>query len=475
MTDLCYLSVDELRQRIAARELSARELLDACLQRIHRHNGRVNAIVTLDEEGARKRAAEADAWQARRQPLGLLHGIPVAHKDLVETAGIRTTFGSPIYKDYLPSRDELIIERWRAAGAITIGKTNTPEFGAGSQTFNEVFGATRNPYALDKTCGGSSGGAAVGLACGFFPLADGSDTGGSLRNPAAFCNVVGMRPSAGRVPTFPNKLPWFTLSVQGTLGRTVQDMAYGLAAVCGPDPRDPLALPEPGRVFLDLSPLQPPSTRVALSTDLGGLPMEPVITQRIRQAGDLLAHAGFQVAEDCPDLRDADEIFQVQRAWKFAAEFSDLIERYPGQVKETIIWNVEQGRRLRGEDLSRMEENRGKLFQRTRRFFEKYDFLVAPVTQVHPFSIHQPYVTEINGHPLENYIEWMKSCYLISATGLPAISVPAGFSSTGLPIGLQIVGAYHNDLGVLRMATAWEQIQSTDLDDPHSMRPLTES
>ena len=254
MSELCFQSVAELRRLIVQKQLSARELLDACLDRIHRDNPRLNAIVTLDEERARQRALTADERQASGAPLPPLHGIPVAHKDLVETADIRTTFGSPIYRDYIPSQDALIVQRWREAGAITIGKTNTPEFGAGSQTFNEVFGATLNPFDLSKTCGGSSGGAAVGLACGFFPLADGSDTGGSLRNPAAFCNVVGLRPSAGRVPQWPNETPWFTLSVQGAMGRTVGDLAQGLSALAGPDSRIPISLPQLGETFADPAP-----------------------------------------------------------------------------------------------------------------------------------------------------------------------------------------------------------------------------
>ena len=457
MSELPFCSVVELRQRILDRQLSSRELLDACLDRIHRDNPRVNAVVTLDEEGARERALAADERQARGEPLPPLHGIPVAHKDLVETAGIRTTFGSPIHKDYVPSNDALIIQRWKAAGAVTIGKTNTPEFGAGSQTFNEVFGATLNPYDLSKTCGGSSGGAAVGLACGFFPLADGSDTGGSLRNPAAFCNVVGLRPSAGRVPQWPNDTPWFTLSVQGAMGRTVSDLAQGLAALAGPDSRCPISLPEPGESFADPSAISPATTRIAFSTDLGGLPVEPEVAAMVRRSANVLADLGFQVEEDCPDLRDADEIFKVLRAWRFELQFSALIDKYPGQVKDTIVWNANEGKKISGPDLARIEVKRGRLFERTSRFFEKYDFLIGPVTQVEPFSIDLPYVTEINGEELDSYIDWMKSCYLISATGLPAISVPGGFSQAGLPIGLQIVGRFGDDLGVLRTALAWEE------------------
>ena len=463
MSELCFQSVAELRRLIVQKQLSARELLDACLDRIHRDNPRLNAIVTLDEERARQRALTADERQASGAPLPPLHGIPVAHKDLVETADIRTTFGSPIYRDYIPSQDALIVQRWREAGAITIGKTNTPEFGAGSQTFNEVFGATLNPFDLSKTCGGSSGGAAVGLACGFFPLADGSDTGGSLRNPAAFCNVVGLRPSAGRVPQWPNETPWFTLSVQGAMGRTVGDLAQGLSALAGPDSRIPISLPQLGETFADPTSADPQSTRIAFTTDFGGLPVDPEIAALVRRSADTFSNLGFQVEESCPDLRDADEIFKLLRAWRFELQFADLIDKHPAQVKETIVWNSNEGKKITGPELARMEVKRGRLFQRTRRFFEEFDFLIGPVTQVLPFPIDQPYVSEINGEQLETYIDWMKSCYLVSATGLPAIYVPGGFSENGLPIGLQIIGRHHDDLGVLGAALAWENATRSEM------------
>ncbi len=242
----CFTSAVEMARLIRAKKLSAREALAAHLKQIERVNPKVNAIVTLVPEMAAEAAAKADEMQARKETLGPLHGLPVAHKDLLETRGIRTTFGSPLYKDYIPTEDDLVVERMRRAGAITIGKTNTPEFGAGSQTFNKVFGATHNPYDLTKTCGGSSGGAAVALACGLVPVADGSDTGGSLRNPAAFCNVVGFRPSIGRVPNPKAAFAWSTLSTSGCLGRSVADLAFVLSTIAGPDPRAPLSINEPG-------------------------------------------------------------------------------------------------------------------------------------------------------------------------------------------------------------------------------------
>lgn len=456
MEELVFRPVRDLQRLIHAGELSSRELVDACLAQIHKVNPKVNAVVTLDEEGARVRALAADERQASGEVLPPLHGIPVAHKDLVETAGMRTTYGSPIYKDHIPKTDALVVQRWRAAGAISIGKTNTPEFGAGSQTFNRVFGATLNPFDLSRTCGGSSGGAAVGLSCGMFPLADGSDTGGSLRNPAAFCNVVGLRPSAGRVPNLCDETAWFTLSVSGPMGRTVDDVALGFAALAGPDSRCPISLHEPGEAFAKPEIVDPNNIRVAVSTDFGGLPVQPEVVDVIRESGDRLANLGFQVDDASPDLRDADEIFKMLRAWKFELKFTELIKNHPDNIKDTIIWNAKEGEKISGPQLARMETKRTRLFRRTHRFFESHDFLIGPVTQVLPFSVAQAYVDQINGVQLETYIDWMKSCYLISATGLPAISVPGGFSPDGLPVGLQIIGGPRNDLGVLQMAKTWE-------------------
>jgi amidase len=471
MSDVLFHSVRKLRHLIDNRELSARELLDACLRQIHRFNPQLNAVVTLDEEAARTRAAAADERQIRGEPLPLLHGLPVAHKDLLETAGIRTTYGSPIYEHHVPEHDALIVSRWREAGANTIGKTNTPEFGAGSQTFNEVFGSTKNPFDLTKTCGGSSGGGAVGLACGMFPLADGSDTGGSLRNPAAFCNIVGMRPSAGLVPQWPNDTPWFTLPVQGAMGRRVDDVAMSLAAIAGPDSRSPIAIDDPAERFSKIAKRDARGIRVAISVDFGGLPVDPEIADAVRRCGDALAEIGCHVEEACPDLRDAAEIFEKLRAWKFELQFADLIAQYPDQVKQAIVWNANEGAKLSGPDLSRVEVKRGRLFQRIHRFFGEYDFLIGPVTQVLPFDIDQPYVTEINGIQLDSYIDWMKSCYLISATGIPAISVPGGFSTNRLPIGLQIMGGHKRDLEVLQMAAIWEELQPNFGRIPPAIQP----
>ena len=457
MTDICFLTATEQARLIRDRELSCREIMEAHLDQIDRINPNVNAIVTLLPEQAMQQARAADEALVQGRGAGPLFGLPIAHKDLVPTKGIRTTFGSPIYKDHVPDEDALIIERMRSAGAITIGKTNTPEFGAGSQTYNEVFGETLNPYDTTKTCGGSSGGAAVALACGMIPVADGSDTGGSLRNPAAFCNVVGFRTSPGRVPAWPNDLGWFPISVQGPMARTVEDAALLLSVLAGPDSRSPIALTEPGETFS--APLERDfrGVRISWSRDFGGLPIDPRVTEVFEQQRSMFELLGCSVEDGEPDFSGADEAFKVWRAWRFELKFTELLKTHPDQIKETIHWNAEEGQKLTGPQIARAEQKRTELYHRIRKFMETYEFMVFPVTQVPPFDVKQRYIKEINGVAMETYIDWMKSCYYISSTGLPAISVPGGLTSEGLPIGLQIVGRHQQDFSVLQLAHAFEQ------------------
>lgn len=455
--EICFLPAHELARRIRARELSAVEVMDAHLARIEQVNPAVNAIVTYVPDQAREGAKAIDSALARGDDPGPLAGLPVAHKDLAVTKGIRTTFGSPVFRDFVPDVDAVIVERLKQAGAVTLGKTNTPEFGAGSQTFNPVFGPTRNPYDLARTCGGSSGGAAVALACGMIPIADGSDLGGSLRNPASFCNVVGMRPSAGRVPHWPSFSAWFPLSVVGPMARTVQDVALMLSAIAGPDARAPLSLTEPGSMFARPLTRDFKGTRIAWSRDLGGLPVEPEVTAALEAQRHVFSDLGCVVGEATPDLQDADEIFRVMRAWNFELSYGHLLKTKRSQMKDTVIWNIEEGARLTGPQVGAAEAKRTRLFHRMREFMDNYDFLVAPVVQVLPFDIGVPYVTEINGIKLETYIDWMRSCYHVTVTGSPAISVPCGFSRGGLPVGLQIVGRHQDDFGVLQLAHAFEQ------------------
>ena len=431
--------------------------MQAHVERVEQVNPPLNAIVTFQPERALERAAEADEVSARGETWGPLHGLPVAHKDLVDTAGVRTTYGSPIYKDFVPDADDLLVTRLKAAGALSLGKTNTPEFGAGSQTFNEVFGVTRNPYDFAKTCGGSSGGAAVALASGMVVIADGSDMGGSLRNPAAFCNVVGFRPTPGRVPNLPTASAWATLSVSGPMARTVADVALLLSAMAGPDPRSPLSRPEDPRQFTQPLERDFTNTRVAWCLDFAGLPFDPQVTGALEPLSTIFTDLGCDLDTPQPNFSGADEAFKTFRAHAFAAKYHGLLKTHRDLLKDTVIWNIEQGLKLSALDLAHAEEARTGLFVRFAEFMETYDYLVLPVTQVPPFDLELPYPTEIAGTKMDTYIDWMKSCYYISAVGNPAVSVPAAFAEEGLPIGLQIVGRYGRDLEVLQLAHAFEQ------------------
>lgn len=351
----------------------------------------------------------------------------------------------------------MIVERIKHAGAITVGKTNTPEFGAGSQTFNTLFGRTLNPYDPTKTCGGSSGGAAVALACGMVPLADGSDMGGSLRNPASFCNVVGLRPAPGRVPSWSRTAAWSTLAVDGPMGRSVADVALLLSVIAGPDPRSPIALGEPGERFATALDRGFGGVRVAWAKDLGGLPFDARVRSVVDAQRATFEALGCIVEEAEPDFRDADDVFKILRAWLFDAQYAELVASSRGQIKDTVIDEVERGARLTGQQLSRAEAMRSQLYDRVRIFFETHEFLVLPTAQVPPFDVQQPCVTSIEGRPMQGYIDWMKSCYLISTVGNPAISVPCGFTEEGLPIGIQIVGRPRDERGILQLAYAFEQ------------------
>jgi amidase len=457
-SEICFMTATEMVQKIRDKQLSCREVMAAHLNQIERVNPVVNAIVTrIPAEQALSRADAADEALVQGKGIGPLHGLPIAHKDLVPTKDMRTTFGSPIYKDFVPDHDGLIVERLKKAGAITIGKTNTPEFGAGSQTFNQVFGETLNPYDTTKTCGGSSGGAAVSLACGMLPLADGSDTGGSLRNPGNFCNIVGFRASPGRVPIWPNPVAWYPISVQGPMARTVQDAALMLSAIAGPDPRSPIAIAEPGSVFSESLERDFKGVKIAWSKNLGDLPVDPRVTQVLENQQCVLHDLGCIVEAGQPDFSGADEIFKVWRAWRFELRYTELLKDHRKLIKDTVVWNTEQGQKLTGPQLGRAEVQRTELYHRVREFMENYEFLICPVNQVPPFDIKQPYVEEIDGVKMETYIDWMKSCYYITVTGLPAISVPCGFTPEGLPVGMQIVGRHNADFSVLQLAHAFEK------------------
>ena len=453
--DLCHLDAIELAARIRGKQVSAREVMSAHLAQIERVNPGVNAIVTLVAERAMADAARADEQLARGGPLGPLHGLPVAHKDLVDTAGIRTTRGSLFYRDTVPTADALIVTRIRHAGAITVGKTNTPEFGAGSQTFNAVFGPTRNPYDLGKTCGGSSGGAAVALACGMVPIADGSDTGGSLRNPAAFCNVVGFRPSPGRVVRESGS--WSPLSVSGPMARSVADVALFLSAIAGPDPHSPLAIQEDGARFRAPLGRSFKGVRVAWWRGLGGIPFEPDIRRIVDASRHVFEDLGCVIEEAEPDFAGVDEAFPALRYAANHPQYAPLVAQRPEWVKDTIKFEVAQAERLSGADIGRALARHARMYEQSRQFFEQYDYFVLPVTQVAPFDVAIPYPASIAGTPLATYIDWMRSCWYVTFMSNPAISVPGGFTPSGLPVGVQIVGRHRDDWSVHQLAHAFEQ------------------
>jgi amidase len=465
--DICFMDATALVELLRTKKVSSVEVMKAHLGQIARVNSKVNAIVTLvDEPQLLAEAQAADDALAKGNWLGPLHGLPIGVKDLHATKGIRTTWGSPLHKDFIPNADCLLVEREKKAGGIVIGKTNVPEFGLGSQTFNPVFGPTRNPYDLTKTCGGSTGGGAVALACGMVPLADGSDYGGSLRNPPNFCGVVGLRPSPGRVPNTPADLAWQPFSVSGGVARNVTDLAYFMSALAGPDERIPISIEQPGSQFArSLAGRSFKSVRVAMFVDMG-LPWEPEVKETVRAQGKVFESLGCVVEEAEPDLRDANECFLAWRHWAMESRFGDLIATNGDQLNEYVHWHVEEGRKLTGPYLSRVELKRSALYQRVGEFMDKYEFFLLPVNQVLPFDVTQHYPTEINGVKMENYLAWMKSACYITVTGNPAASVPCAYSKSGLPIGIQIVGRNHDDWGVLQMAFAFEQARNLEKRKP---------
>ena len=462
VAELCFLSATAQARLIRTGKLSARELLAAHLKQIERVNPKVNAIVTLVASQAEKAALAADELQAKRGTLGPLHGLPIAHKDLVDTKGIRTTYGSPLFKDFVPEVDALLVERIRHAGAVLLGKTNTPEFGAGSHTFNTIFGPTRNPYDLSKTCGGSSGGAAVTLATGMLPIADGSDMGGSLRNPAAFCNIVGFRPSPGRVPG-----PGFSpLSTAGPMGRSVEDVALLLSVMAGPHVSAPLSLPDAGSGFRRPLDRAFKGTRVAWFKDLGGLPFDARVRTVIDAQVKVFESLGCIVERAEPDFDGADFAFKTLRAWNSAATHGERIQTQRHLYKDTLLLEIEQGLRLTGSDVAKAEQLHAQVWRNFQAFMQRYEYFILPTTQLPPFDVTVAYPAEINGTRFGSYIDWMKACWYISIVGNPAISVPAGFTPEGLPAGLQIVGRHHQDFAVLQMGRAFEQATNHALRHP---------
>lgn len=460
---ICWMPARAMAAAIASGRLTATAVLEAHLAQIARVNPIVNAIVTLDADGARAQARAADAAVASGTPLGPLHGLPVAVKDLEDTAGMRTTYGARAFADHVPDADGLVVERLRAAGAIVIGKTNTPELGAGSQTYNTVFGATRNPFDTELTPGGSSGGAAVAVACGMVPVADGSDLAASVRNPAAFCSVVGLRPSPGAIPDVAGGDPWESLSVLGPIARCVDDAALLFGALAGDDPRDPRSVPAPPDALKPVGDgVALGDVRIAWSRDLGDLPVEQAVLDVLDAARERLAESGARLVDAHPDLRSADEAFDVLRAVGFATTVGPLVEEHPGQWKDTVTYNVAKGLALTGAQVAAALRARQRAFDALRAFLASdgdagHDVLALPVTQVAPFSVDTPYPTAIAGVEMEDYVSWLRSCSRITVTGHPAISVPAGFTAGGRPVGLQLVGRHRGERGLLAVARAVER------------------
>jgi len=455
-TELVFKTAREQAKLIADGEILSEELVNAHLDQIERLNPAVNAMVTMVAESALEQACEADMARMDGEEMGPLYGLPIAIKDLQNTKGILTTQGSLIYKDFVPESDALIVERVKKAGAIVIGKSNTPEFGAGSQTFNAVFGSTKNPYDVGKTCGGSSGGAGVALATGMTTIATGSDLGGSLRNPAAWSNVVGIRPSPGRVPSVGGDLGWLNLSTDGPMGRTVDDVALQLSVMAGDDARSPLSLRESGTGYAGSLGRDFKDVRIAWSKDLGGRPIDAEnsrVTESVKHVFDDL---GLIIDDDEPDFSTTDEIFQVLRAYSFAIKHETHLRDHPEKLKKTVRWNAEQGLKQSAIDVAHAERLRTRLWEQLLGFFDKYEFLAMPVTSVPPFSIDLEYPNDINGVVPETYLDWMWPCYTVSVTALPAMSIPAGFTKDGLPVGLQLVGRPRDEMGLLQLASAFE-------------------
>jgi amidase len=456
--DICFLSARELARLIRTRSLSAREVMRAFLGQIARVNPKINAIVAkLDDAKCLDLADRADRELARGYDVGPLHGLPFAFKELDPAVGFPMTRGSLIFRDFMPAEDSVLVERLKRAGVLPIGKTNVSEFGMGSHSYNEVYGTTFNPYDLSKTAGGSSGGAGAALAAGLLSLASGSDLGGSLRNPANFNNVVALRPTVGLVPSAPVALPFLGFTVKGPMARSVADAAFLLSAMAGADSRDPLCYPCDASAFATPLDRDFKDVRVAWCPDLGSLPLDRRVKEALEAQRRTFVDLGCVVEDACPDLSGADKIFLTLRALSYWHTLGPLLEKHRDQMKAEAVWQIEAGRKLTGGDIVRAMADHGALMERFRVFLEKYDFLVCAVNQLPPFDARLDWPKEIDGAPMEHYIAWMKSAYWITTTFCPAISVPAGFTAEGLPVGIQIVGRYRDDLSVLQIAHAFEQ------------------
>ncbi len=457
MNELLTLTAAEAVDLLERREVSPLELIDAAAARIDEVDGTVNALPTRCLERARAHARRlSEAPPPAEPPPGYLHGLPIAVKDLIDLAGVRTTYGSTIFADHVPERSDYVVEGLEGKGAVVIAKSNTPEFGAGANTFTEVFGPTLNPWDTRLTCGGSSGGSAVALATGQVWLASGSDLGGSLRIPAAFCSVVGLRPSPGRVARGPKRLPFGTLSVEGPMARNVADAALMLDAQCGHRAQDPISLPAPAQSFIEALELEPPPSRVAYSPDLGVATVDAEVGEICARAAAAFAELGARVDETAPDFAGAEETFQTLRAAQYAADKAPLLESHREALKPEVVWNIEKGLALDAEAIGRAERERGALYQRVAAFFEDYDLLLTPTVVAPPFDVRMRYLTEVGGATFDSYIGWLVLTFAITLTACPALSIPCGFTAAGLPVGLQMVAPPRGEAGLLAAAARFE-------------------
>jgi len=458
-SDICLTSARTLAGMIRARKISAREVMAAFCAQIARLNPKINAIVAkLPDAACLALADEADRRMVRGEAVGPLHGLPFAFKELDPVVGFPMTRGSTIFKDFMPAEDSVLAERLRHAGVVPIGKTNISEFGMGSHSYNEVYGTTLNPYDLTKSAGGSSGGAGAALAAGLVPLASGSDLGGSLRNPANFNNIVALRPSVGLVPSAPQALPFLGFTVKGPMARSVADTAFLLSVMTGADPRDPACYPSDPRVFAEPLKREFKDVRIAWCPGLGDLPLDRRVRAVLAAQRQTFVDLGCAVEDAVPDLTGADEVFLTLRAWHYWHTLGSLLERHRHKMKPEAVWQIEMGRNLTGDDIARVMQLHGELMQRMQRVQERYEFLICAVNQVPPFDVSIDWPREIEGVRMATYLDWMKSAYWITSTFCPAISVPAGFSPGGLPVGVQLIGRYRDDFGLLQLAHAFESV-----------------
>ena len=461
--ELTRLSAVDLAALTSVGEVSCREVVEAHLARISEINPTVNAVCTVTEDVALLEARQRDDAWARGEVTGILHGIPLVHKDLIDTAGIRTTYGSRAFAEHVPETDNIVVQRTRAAGAVTLGKSNTPQFGTGGHTSNEVFGTTRNPVDTQRSAGGSSGGSAAAVASGMAAVATGTDMAGSLRIPAAFCGVVGMRPSPGVVPWLPTTMSWFPFITAGPMARSVDDAALLLAAMAGDDPRSPIAggIP-PGDFVPPLSgwPVAPglhDSWRVAWAPHLGGLPVDSDVDRVLGGIPTVLASIGVDVVDDEPDMTGAHEAFWTWRCWYYATAFSDLLRERPDVIDDSTRLTIEGGQELTGAEIGAAERARSRLIERVGDFFTDVDILLVPSAPVAPFAAEKWWPEEVGGRPMESYADWMRHFYYFTAAATPSVNLPAGFTDGGLPVGVQVIAANRRDRDALAFASLLEE------------------